>query len=317
MSPFIKDVILPAVFPATVAAMIVFGLGWSVWKRGAKPLWGGCWAGALAIGLAVILGQIGTAGWYARVPEDVLWPRDTLKRFGHVALLALIAGLVEALLLRRDRSSGGGKSVIAKLPWWMLVRAAVCAGAVWIVLINSYTLGTTELRLIVAGIGAYALVLWVSTDQVARRRHGWILPLQLTVILTCASLVVLLGASYDIVARIIGSMTSAVGVGMLVGMRKPSFTLERGGAGVWAVCFATLFGAGCIFGGEEPPLLSVLFVAAAPLTLWLGAMGRKKEGDQSCWKREIISLVFTLILCGIGTGIAVATYLDRAAEQTW
>ena len=234
------------ILPAVIAG-VAWGVAWRVWNRGASPIAGGTWAGALTCALAVSVGYVGLWGWPGIPP---LLAEGWLP---FVAVAALLVSLLESFGLRSIRS----------VLWFLLMF-----GTVW-VLSGPRHSAWKGLEIVgwCAGLSAAMLLICASLELVADHRPGASMPVCLWIwtVGIAGALASTGSLNYGLLA---GMLAAIMGAGLVAAWIQPRISFARG-----TVTALTPLSMGLLFCGyfySELPGTCALILASAPLTTWLG-----------------------------------------------
>ncbi|MEZ6242124.1 MAG: hypothetical protein R3B57_03695 [Phycisphaerales bacterium] len=277
-------VALPALI-ALVGALLAWGLLCDDKTPAARRPW---WVAppALFLAFASVLGATNSV-------EASLWPLSAPERKLAIGLVALAAGMVDAIS-----------------PWRVVRVAARMLGAgaaAWVTAgaLHPHTLNTTDLVLLLtlAGVLAAACV-WVFVRWESDASLG-----ALALGLACggAAVVLFLGSSpkTGLQAGLLGAFFVAWGLGAVA---VPRATLARGGATTLVVILVGLLTAGQAFSFEPAPWASYVLVLVALAGAGLG--GRLGRGRH--WLvRTVLVFVTTAAPLGIGVGLALTPPRDQ------
>ncbi len=242
------ETILYAIALPAVLAGVVWGVAWRVWNRESAPLFGGTWAGAVAVAGAMIAGYIGVSGWSGYPPKVAEgW-------LPFIAIVAVFAGALEGVLPKFLRWG----------PWLTIV--------IWFAFIlterSRPTWTGTSIFLVLTTLAFDGCV--QATEAVAQRHPGAALPLALWV--WTAGLAGALGATGSITyGQLGGTLAAAMGAGVVAAWLKPGFSFSRGAVATVMILGGSLLLCGYFY--SELPLSSALILAGAPAVLWLGETG--------------------------------------------
>ncbi len=225
------------------------------------------WGAPLALGLGYAAGHLGTHGWPS-FPHHV----GIKQGLFYVAVVLCAWGLGEALF-----------PLGSKLR--LLGRAALCAWVPWFLLgfQREHAWGPSAAWLWSAGLAAALFALLSSQAPLSRRTNAaanltaWVL------VGILASGALHLSGSTSL-AQLTGALVCPLGVMLPIALRRPSFSLERGGDLCLVLLFGGLLMAG-VYAGELPPLAALALALAQPAG-WL-----------ACWVRpgRLRSLTVVLV----------------------
>ena len=275
-----NELIMKAIFgillPALVAG-ITWGLAWRIWNRQTSPLASGTWAGALAVGLAFIVGFLGTEGW------PTLPPHTAIGWLVFIAIASIVISLIETALPR---------TVLIRFILWLPI---VIAG-VWV--LTSTPRGTWKGTDYFLWSGFILAGTWLllALEPIAERRPGASIPLALW--LWCAGIAGSLAMTGSILyGHLAGILAAAMGAGLVAAWIKPSISFARGSvATLTTLALAFLI---CGYFYSDLPTSSALILAAAPLMLWLGELSivtARKPWMAVITRTAFIALPVTLAL---------------------
>lgn len=195
----------------------------------------------------------GFAAGFAALEWSVVGRTDPWLWLPLLALLAVAVGLVERVAGLPRAVSWVLRALVAGLTAWLLLPSFVEAA-------RSQWLGV---------IAATVFVLWGLLAPLSERQPGGLLPLLLSLIAVVGGGVLEQSGNLRL-ALLSGVLAGTLGGCALVSWRCPQRPLLRGLIPGVAVLLPGLLFVG-YFNGYTP-LPSFLLVAAAPLTLWVGAL---------------------------------------------
>ena len=250
----ITPLLLGILFPA-LAAGIIWGLGWKLWRpisKGAE-IENGYWSGAVGCALAVAIGSFGLMGWVG------FPPRLAEGWLPFIAGGAALIALFESLVLR--------KNWLARASIWLVLLAVM----VWLLMSpRRSSLSTLEYSAWVGGIAVCAWVGQSVVEALAERWTGASIPLSLWVwsvgIAACEALTGSLRYG-----QLAGVLAAAMGAGFVAALLKSKIAFSRGAVTiVTSAAYALLL---CGYFYSDLPFASAVILALAPLILWIGETG--------------------------------------------
>lgn len=272
-TPLIYGVALPA-----LAAGVVWGIGWRLWRRSAEPMAGGAWSGAAAAALACAAGAFALWGWPGVPPR---------LAEGWLPFLA-VAGGVAGLAANRWRR--------ARLP----LRGVMAALAVWAAL-GPRRAGWPAGEAVAwhATLMAGAFVVHASIDRVAARRPGPGMAMALWV--WCAGLAGALALTGSLkYGQLAGLPAAALGAAAVAAAWKPALSLANGTAFVLAPWNAALLLCGYFY--SDLPAAAAIPLAAAPLGLWFGETAAVTR--RPAWAAAGARILAVAVPVAVGAAIA-------------
>ena len=280
------ELALEGVVPSLIVAVLALGLAWRVWTRAQAPAGAGsAWGLPLALGVGFFATFQAMLGW-----PGADWYPDMKTRVAWVALAAAAFGLVQAGAQRAWRLPAGGFFLAAST--YLLAHWRLQGMWDW----------PTTLAWIL-GASLAATILYVSLEALAWRRGGAALPLALSVGTGTAALTYFLAHSENY-ARLASGLAAALGVAFVVGLRKPTLKLARGGV----VAFVAIYGGLALAANRtaDLPPLPLALVLVAPLCAWAGEFPPLRSARPRV-RAVLVGLAVVLPL-------AAAVFLTRSAN---
>ena len=234
-------------------------------------------------------------------------PTDDLNWMPHVAVVAVVVGLVEAS--HPDKAALG----------WVL-RAGAALATHWLVLgfMIDHHWETGQAVAWLAGLTVATLAIIETLERVGRDHPGASVPAAATVLATGASLVmVMIGTAK--VGQLLGGLAAAAGVSLVFAWWDDSASLSRGGATAFGLIFAGLVSFGYLSTADVPGwsqifsdryTLAALLVAASPFMLWVVQL--PPLVDRPAWQTVLIRAL--LVALPLGAGVYLAA--NPAEEPT-
>ncbi len=240
---FTAVVVWGILLPAGVAAAAL-AAGWRPWDRRAEVGKAGPAAGAVAFGGALIAAQAAIVG--IEVP-----PVQAGDWLALLLAAAVLLGLIDSLL-----------ELPAWLRWWLKGTLSVAVPLLLLMPLLQHTWSAGEAAAILGALTLGTFGLWWTLDRLADRITGAGLPLALGVV-TAGSAAVLAVSGSASLGQLGGALAVAVGVALLVGLLKPSFSLARGAVPPLTVGLTGLWLNGAFYADVPPASLVLLFAAPA------------------------------------------------------
>lgn len=240
---FTAVVVWGILLPGGVAA-VVLAAGWRPWNRTAEAGKSGLAAGAVAMGGALIAAQAAIVG--IEVPP--------IQAGDWLALLlaaAVLLGLVDALF-----------ALPGWLRWWLKGTLSAALPLLLLMPLLRHTWSAGEAAAILGALSLGTLGLWRTLDRLSERVRGAGLPLALGVVTSGSAAVLAVSGSASL-GQLGGALAVAVGVALIVGLLKPSFSLARGAVPPLTVGLTGLWLNGTFYADVPPASLILLFAAPA------------------------------------------------------
>jgi hypothetical protein len=263
-------------------AAVVLGIAWQPWRRG-KPVAGGLWAGALALGGAYLIGQLVIEGWppafNAAVPKMILVG-------GGATLLGLLYSLVPE-------------------SWshWRFRAIPVLAILVGLFEVQITRVGVAWLAyLAVAGVA-----FWWLLDDLAERAPGASVPLILLPVVAATAPILFFPGNTNL-AQFLVPLEVALGVCLVVAWCRPSFSLARGGTTVMSLLLGSAWLIGYFMTHVNPVYLLLLALPTA--ATWLTCFGPFRR--LAPW--QVVLLRFALVLVPAAVAAKLA-YDNRPKDE--
>jgi len=289
--PFILEMLKSVAAPALAGWILVLVFWRPLSKEtGPPPAWAVICGVALAFGLGHLLSQ----GWHG------LWPVDTTRRLLHAAVAIAAVG-----------------SVLAAADAQRIVRAVT-----WLVLSIGLTLALAEHRLrnglwegaeAFGWIAAWSLLVTgsaLSFEWFAGRSSGWATGLGLSLLIGAGAAVVA-GSGIASLGQSLGPLCAFVGVALVVGLLRTSFTLEGGAAAALGAFYGCVMLLGYTLVPEPAPRAALGIAAMAPLVLGLVPACRWFVG----LPRSVIVGISAVLLAGLFAAAMADIDATRAAES--
>lgn len=248
--PVTLDSLLRGVIgPALVASLILL-LGWRPWSA-RRP--DGRWSGSLALGLSFFAAH---SLLLARPPLP--FGGRTLTAQEWLAWIALGGGVLFLFEPRTGRAALALRIALATALLASVLRAKVR---------NDWD--RTEQELWQLGLCLGLILVWSSTELIARRARGASVPCAL--LLADAFFAVVAGLTGSVfLAQLGGALCAALGAACVLAWWRPDTTLAGPGIAIWAVTHAGL--SMCAFFYSYMPGLDALLLGFAPLLAWVGEL---------------------------------------------
>lgn len=297
----LEQILLGVVLPVVLAAAFLLAAR-RPWQKESGA--GGLWGGPLAFAAAYLGVHIGIANWGG------LAPSDDMQWLPHVAVAAAIVGLIETKTYEK-----------ALLRW--LLRGMLAAGTYVLVLgfmiENYWTTGDTALWIGLLTLATLGIT--GTLDQLAEDHPGASAPLVMTLVAAGGALVLALTGTAK-VGQLMGGLSAASGVMVLISWWDSSTKLSRGGATVFSILFGGLLAFGYTSTADIPALaeafghyqtMATLLVAAAPFMLWAAQNGPLAR--PSGWKAALMRALLVAIPLGAAAYFAANPPEPDTKEQ--
>lgn len=251
--------------------------------------------GTMRSGVAVTLGLgLGELAGHAGVSWPSWPPSDVTDRIPYLVLAAMLAALVEVI----GSAAAWGKAGIA---WGNRTLLTVVTLAAMLGPIYGETWTTPNMLLGGALIGAGMVLAWANLDAVTSRVSGPPVFLPLLLLLTGASVVLVLSGSV-VLGRLAGVLTAAFAGCWVVSWWTPIIDFKRGGRPILVVALGSLLLNGHFY--AEVPRGSVVLLAMAPATLALLNLG--PVARRPSWVHALIATTVMAVPVAVAVGLAVA-----------
>jgi hypothetical protein len=275
-------VIRTASLVAFGVAVVVLGVAWQPWRRG-KPLAGGLWGSALALGGAYLAGQLLIDSW----PASFVAAKDKVL---NVVGVATLLGLLYSLLP-------------PPLASWRLRAAPVLALLIYLFEVQITQAGVRWLAYLTVG----GVVFWWLLDDIAERAPGPSAPLVL-IPPVAASAPILFWPGQTTIPFCLAPLLVALGVCVIVGFIDRSFSLARGGTTVMALLLIAVWLIGYLLTDVKP--LYLLLLAVPMAAVWLTCLGPFRRMP---WWSAVL-LRFVLVAAPAAVAVKLA-YDNRPQDE--
>lgn len=267
--------------PAAVAAAFL-AAAWRPWLRaGPGPGPATSWGAPLALGLGYAAGHVATHGW-----PPLAFDVGIKQGLFYVAVAGAFFGLYES---------------VRRPAWWVRALLSVAVPFYLLDFMRRYHWEGMEAVGWTTVLAAALLAGWLALDRLAERLPGGALPIAWTASVALASAALLVSRSATL-AQLAGSLATCLGVAALVGLRRSSFTLARGGVSVFALLLAGLLWAGHY--SSELSGSATVGLGLAPLMPWLAlAPGLSRLQGR---KRAALVLVLAVLPAAGALGLELA-----------
>lgn len=268
----VSGLLFSGVLVPAVVAGLVLAAGWAPWRA---ELPDGRWAGGLALGVAFFAAFALLVG----LPPLPFGERR-LAAQEWLAWLALVGG---AALVAEPHL--GRRSAFA-------LRLALAAAACLAVLPPRlrWNWNPAAMELLQPGAVLGLMLVWGSTERLARRAPGASVPAALVV--SGTSLAVVLGLTGSaLLGQLAGALTAALGAALVLSLWRPGATLHGPGVALWAGLSWGLALCGVFF--SYTPTLDAVLVGLAPLLAWTGELAALR--GRPAW----------LIVCARAAAVAI------------
>lgn len=270
------------IVPPAVVAVLFLAAAWRPWLRsGPGPGPGTSWAAPLALGLGYAAGHVATHGW----PP-----------------LALDVGIKQGLFYVAVAGAFFGLYESVRRPAWG-VRAVLSVAAPFYLLdfMRRYHWEGMEAVGWTTVLAGSLLAGWLALDALAERLPGGALPIAWTATATLASASLMVTRSATL-AQLAGCLATVLGVAAVVGLRRSSFTLARGGVSVFALLMAGLLWAGHY--SSELSGLAAVGLGLSPVMPWLAlAPGLSRQRG---WRRGALVVALAILPAALALGLELA-----------
>ena len=276
-----QELLLTGVLAPALAAGVLLGLGWKVWRREDADS-DGRWSGAPALAIAFLLTFYLLSGMPVSLLPDS--PR-TPTGLDWLAWLAVPA----IFLLPLEQKLGR---------WKHLLRGVVAIAMVRLVLNTAFesTFEANAGGRWLAGLSALYVLLWAALTRVCGQRTGASSPLVLwTMAAGLAVLAALTGSAK--IGQLGGALAAALGAATVLAWCRPRLTLAGGGVGL---ALLLLFGLGMnahVYSYTEST--EILLIASAPLFALLADLPPLR------FKRPALRTLVVVLLTALPIGIAI------------
>lgn len=233
--------------PALVAG-ITWGLAWHIWNRSAARVARGTWAGALAVGLAFIVGYFGNEIWPG------FPPKAALNWMPFIAFVAIVMGLLAHILPQK--------------PAFRVIWLFVAVGAVLVLTTTPRaSWNAVDLSIWYSVLVGGMLIITILTEELAERWPGASIPISLWV--WSAGIAIALAATGSLTyGHLAGILPAAMGAGVIAAWIKPTISFAHGAAATLVILGISFLICGYFY--SYLPASSAIILAAAPLVLWIG-----------------------------------------------
>lgn len=323
----LNQVMFGVVWPVVAAAAVMIAL-WRVWKVGPRDATRAWTAGAVSVAAGALV-----ATWGLTQPPKVP-PVRIEHALGLAAILAgglaLVVGVARTFGPRRETSDAEREA--RRRGGWIAVAlgaamgVAACALVVWPWLAQGRERSREELLMVLAGIGAAALLsglLSAAGRSASKEPGGWVAMLIVVGGLGVASAPMLaVGGSWMSAALIAGAMAAATAVTLVASVRRKNLGTPGCGAAAGAACGAA-WSAGALLPAvwlgahlaADLPWWAGLVMAASPIGWWAGSIGPIRRAKSPL--RLAVRVVAVAALAGVAVAAAVSqapidSYLDYA-----
>ncbi|MCC6909490.1 MAG: hypothetical protein IT430_16240 [Phycisphaerales bacterium] len=286
MQEFIEKQLVWTVAMPLGIAIVCMLIAWRPWQHQREAV-RGWWGGALAIGLAYLVGHVAINRWPAIPPastDDVLFL---------LAVAATAVGLLESM----------------RMPAWLRwsIRAMLAAAVSWFMLSMGFRSSNSAGALAAWTVGqaAVILIVWTLLERLAERRTGPSIPLAFSLMIAVASIYFFKGGSGK-VAQLSGLLAASLGGTALVAMFVPRVSAARGMLAIAVPLYMALI----LYSWQYPkPLGTPVILAAAPLALWLAE-----------WRESVTAVAARVLLVAapalVALTLLLAHLLDAARGES-
>lgn len=322
-----NQVMFGVVWPlvAAVAAMIAL---WRVWKASSRDATRAWTAGAVSVAAGALV-----ATWGLTQPPKVP-PVRIEHAIGLAAILAgglaLLVGVARTFGPRRETSDAERQArrrggLIAVL-LGVAMAVAACAMVVWPWLAQGRERSREELLMVLAGIGAAALLsglLSAAARGASKEPGGWVAMLIVVGGLGAASAPMLaVGGSWMSAALIAGAMGAATAAVLIASVGRKGTTSPGCGAAAGAACGAA-WSAGTLLPAvwlgahlaADLPWWAGLAMAASPIGWWagsIGPIGRMKPAVRLSMRVAAVAALAAVAAVAAVSQAPIDSYLDYA-----
>ena len=276
---------LPLLLPALAAALAFFLAAWRPWQW-AAPVRNGHWGGAVALGVGFIIAFITLAGSRGLRLTD---------RWHWIALMATVAA-----------SLGLAASL-----WRPGFALRLATGAVMAVSVGSLLhppASAAHPFAWKAALAILAFLLWGNFEALGTRRTGVLLPA--VIVVTCGGLsVVLLNAQQAGFSLLAAAVAAVAGMGLLVALFAPAFSLAQGGSYVAGSMLAALCMLGWLYSTSELTIWPLVLILASPLATWVAVLPSVRR--MRPWQSALVAT----IAVAVPVIIAVALSLNASGDE--